>query len=47
MRIDKIREGLKEEGIGGIVVSNIKNVRYISGFTGEEEWLLLQKTMHI
>ena len=36
MRIDKIREGLKEEGIGGIVVSNIKNVRYISGFTGEE-----------
>lgn len=36
MRIDKIREGLKEEDVSGIVVSNIKNVRYISGFTGEE-----------
>lgn len=36
MRIDRIREGLRDEEVNGIVVSNIKNVRYISGFTGDE-----------
>lgn len=36
LRIDRIREGLREEEVNGIVVSNIKNVRYISGFTGDE-----------
>lgn len=36
MRIDKVRKVLLSENIDSIVVSNIKNVRYISGFTGDE-----------
>lgn len=36
MRIDKIRELLNEQDIDAMVVSNIKNVRYISNFTGDE-----------
>lgn len=36
MRIDKVKKLLNEQDIDSIVVSNIKNVRYISGFTGDE-----------
>lgn len=36
MRIDRIREELIKEEVDGIVVSNIKNVRYVSDFTGDE-----------
>ena len=36
MRIDKIRKLLNENDIDAMVVSNIKNVRYISNFTGDE-----------
>lgn len=36
MRLEKIRKLLNEDDIDSIVVSNIKNVRYISGFTGDE-----------
>jgi len=36
MRINKIREEMIKEEVEGIVVSNIKNVRYVSGFTGDE-----------
>ena len=36
MRVDKIRSILQSEDIDSMVISNIKNVRYISGFTGEE-----------
>ena len=36
MRISRIRELLNENDIDSMVVSNIKNVRYISNFTGDE-----------
>ena len=36
MRIDNVKALLNEQDIDSMVVSNIKNVRYISGFTGEE-----------
>ena len=36
MRLEKIRSVLQSEDIDSMVVSNIKNVRYISGFTGDE-----------
>ncbi len=36
LRVDKIRSLLQSEDIDSMVVSNIKNVRYISGFTGDE-----------
>jgi len=36
LRLEKIRSVLQSEDIDSMVVSNIKNVRYISGFTGDE-----------
>jgi len=36
VRLGKIRLALANENIDSMVVSNIKNVRYISGFTGDE-----------
>ena len=36
MRLNKVRKVLQSEDIDSMVVSNIKNVRYISGFTGDE-----------
>lgn len=41
MRIDRIREEMNKEEIDAIVVSNIKNVRYLSGFTGDEGMAVL------
>lgn len=41
MRLEKVRELLSKEDATGIVVSNIKNVRYISGFTGDEGMALI------
>jgi len=35
MRIQKIREALQKEQTEAIVLSNMKNVRYASGFTGD------------
>jgi len=36
VRLEKIRKLLVSEEIDSMVVSNIKNVRYISGFSGDE-----------
>jgi len=36
LRLNKIRSILQSDNIDSMVVSNVKNVRYISGFTGEE-----------
>lgn len=41
MRIDKIRKLLNDENIDSMVISNIKNVRYISGFSGDEGMALI------
>lgn len=48
MRIDRIRDELKIEEIDGIVVSNIKNVRYVTGFTGDEGMAIVtEKTAYL
>ena len=33
-RLDRLRPSLAETGLGGLLVTNITNVRYLSGFTG-------------
>ena len=33
-RLDRLRPSLAESGLGGLLVTNITNVRYLSGFTG-------------
>ncbi len=33
-RVEKLRQRLSEEGLTGIYVTNLTNVRYLSGFTG-------------
>ncbi len=33
-RLDRLRPSLVESGLGGLLVTNVTNVRYLSGFTG-------------
>jgi len=40
-RVDRLRTLFGELGISGIIVTNMKNVRYFSGFTGSEGTLIL------
>ena len=40
-RIDGLRRALAERGLGGFLVSNLSNCRYLSGFVGDSGWLLL------
>ncbi|MCI5775736.1 MAG: aminopeptidase P family protein [Aerococcus sp.] len=40
-RVEQLRDQMQEEGLGAYYVSNPFNVRYLSGFTGEETWLLI------
>ncbi len=41
-----VREIIKELDIDGILISNGKNIRYISGFTGETGYLYISKERH-
>jgi Xaa-Pro aminopeptidase len=48
-RISRLRERLERERLGGLLVSALSNVRYLSGFTGSEAMLLVtaQKTVFL
>jgi Xaa-Pro aminopeptidase len=37
----KLINGLRSEGLDALLVSNVTNVRYLTGFTGDSTWLLL------
>lgn len=39
-RLDLVTEELSKRGLAYLVVSNISNVRYLSGFSGSTAWLL-------
>ena len=41
LRLNKVRKVLQSEDIDSMVISNIKNVRYVSGFTGDEGMALI------
>ncbi len=40
-RIGRLRERLEEEHLGGLLVTSMSNVRYLSGFSGSEAMLLV------
>lgn len=40
-RVEQLRMQMQEEGLGAYYVSNPFNVRYLSGFTGDETWLVI------
>jgi len=43
-RINKIRKSLLKTKCSGLLISSSANVRYLSGFTGGECWLLIKKS---
>lgn len=40
-RLARVRAGLAERELDGLLVSNIANLRYLTGFSGSSGWLLL------
>ena len=40
-RRDKVRQSLTEKDVDGFLVTTEKNVKYLTGFTGDSTWLLL------
>ncbi len=38
-RLRKFRAGMREAGLDGFLVTDEENVRYLSGFAGDESWL--------
>jgi len=40
-RVEALRRVLTERGLGGFLVSNLSNCRYLSGFVGDAGWLLV------
>ena len=42
----KVREIINKFNIDGILISNGKNMRYISGFTGETGYVYISKERH-
>ena len=42
-RSQKLRRQLKQEGLDALLVTNFKNVTYLTGFTGDDSYLLVGK----
>src|SRR4029078_2984014 len=42
-RRDKIRRQIKHEGLDGLLVTNFINVTYLTGFTGDDSFLLVSR----
>lgn len=40
-RLKKIRQGLKKSGADGVLLTDLVNIRYLTGFTGSNGYLLL------
>ena len=46
-RLQKLRASIAEKGLDALLISQLENVRYLSGFTGSSGWLLISKKEHI
>ena len=46
-RIGKLRKQLRSEGVDAMLVTNITNVRYLTGFTGSSGYLLIDRKSEI
>ena len=44
LKLDKLREKLKNEGLDAILISSPENRRYMSGFTGSAGYLMISQT---
>jgi Xaa-Pro aminopeptidase len=42
-RLQKLRRNLKQEGLDALLVTNFINVTYLTGFTGDDSYLLVTK----
>ena len=42
-RINKLKEYLAKNNLDGIYITNLTNVRYLSGFTGSSGFILIYK----
>jgi Xaa-Pro aminopeptidase len=42
-RRGRVRQRLRKEGMAGLLVTNAVNVRYLTGFTGDDSYLLLTR----
>ena len=42
MRLDEIQTALRAEGLDGLLVTHLPNVRYLTGFTGSAALLLVR-----
>src|SRR5690606_5518540 len=40
-RLSKLRRQIKQEGFDSLLVTNFKNVTYLTGFTGDDSYLLV------
>ncbi|TET21328.1 MAG: aminopeptidase P family protein [Candidatus Stahlbacteria bacterium] len=45
-RLAKIRRRIKKEGLDGLLITNLKNVHYLSGYTGSNGYLFIARRMH-
>lgn len=45
-RLAKIKARIKNEGIDAFLVTNLKNVRYLSGYTGSNGYIFIARRMH-
>ncbi len=43
-RRDRVRARLKRQGLAGLLITNFVNVTYLTGFTGDDSYLLLTQT---
>ncbi len=46
-RIDRLKESFKRKGVDGFLVTNIHNIRYLTGFSGSSAFLLITKKENI
>lgn len=47
LRVAGLRDAINRKRIGGCLVTNIRNVRYLSGFAGSSAFILVTKTRNI
>ncbi len=40
-RAKAVRARCKERGVGGLIVTGVENVRYLTGFSGHDSWVLV------
>ena len=46
-RLDRVRADLAEQGLHGFLVSHLPNIRYLTGFTGSNGWLVLGESQAV